>query len=237
VSRAATDRREYAGDWGDEPLRIDRSVRAEIARRVGMTRPVPPDDVAEDAPERFAPDATFADWIRDTFVSADGALTSERHQHLVDAKFGVLWTNAINVRQMRHVLATAEIPQTMGNAWKKGRAEQQLRDWFELAPDFVLTFYAPECALLDDRAFCGLVEHELMHCAQAEDVYGSPRFDRMGAPVYAIRGHDVEVFIDEVARYGPTPEVTRLLEAAKRAPLIGDAPIAAACGTCAARAA
>jgi hypothetical protein len=66
----------------------------------------------------------------------------------------------------------------MGNAWKRGRAEQQLRDWFEADIDFLLTFYAPECARLDDRSFCALVEHELYHCAQERDQYGAPKFDR-----------------------------------------------------------
>ena len=223
--------------WGDEPMRIDPRV---FERRVGATRPQPGSEVADDAPERFTPDEQFATWIRDTFISADGPLANGEYEHLIDARIGVLWTNAINVRQQRHVLATAEMPQTMGGRWKRGRAEQQLRDWFECEVDFLLTFYAPDCNHLDDRSFCALVEHELLHCAQDLDRYGAPRFDRMGRPIYAIRGHDSEEFTSVVRRYGigAVSQGTRdLINAAKLPPLIGDAAVSVACGVCAAMAA
>lgn len=205
-----------------------------LERRISTTRPHPPAEVGEDVPERFVPDVAFAEWIRGTFVEASGPLANEDHEHLIEARIGVLWTNSINVSKMRHVLATAEIPQAMGGAWKRGRAEQQLRDWFETEIDFLLTFYGPECAHLDDRAFCALVEHELYHCAQAEDQYGGPKFDReTGRPIFAIRGHDVEEFNGVVRRYGATTAAVRdLVEAAKARPFLGDAPISIACGTC-----
>jgi hypothetical protein len=167
------------------------------------------------------------------------AAANEEHAHLLDARIGVLWTNAINIRQQRAVMATAEILQTMGGAWKRARAEQQLRDWFAMAPDFILTFYAPDVARLDDRSFCALIEHELYHCAQHEGENG-PAFDRQsGRPIYAIRGHDVEEFTPVVRRYGPTSaDVQAMVDAANVAPLLGDGPIDIACGTCrAARAA
>lgn len=220
--------------WGSAPLRLD-PRQAQLARRISETRPHPPDEVGQEEPERFAPDQRFADWIRDTFVAAGGPLVNEDHEHLLDARIGVLWTNVINERQMRHVMATAEIPQTMGGSWKRGRAEQQLRDWFLFVPDFVLTFSGPDCARLDDRSFCALVEHELYHCAQKQDAFGAPMFDReTGAPVFAIRGHDVEEFTAVVRRYGPTSAAVQdMVDAANSAPLIGDGPIELACGTCA----
>lgn len=235
MSRKRTTAAESRGSWGDEILRLV----PDLERRIATTRPQPPDEVAEDVPERFVPDARFAEWLRETFLAGGGPLENETHAHLLDARVGVLWTNAVNVRQMRHVLATAEIPQTMGTVWKRGRAEQQMRDWFHFVPDFVLTFYAPECDALDNRAFCSLVEHELLHCAQAVDQFGAPKFHRdTGAPMYAMRGHDVEVFIEEVERYGVTqPEVARLVRAANGRPSIADASITKACGTCMARAA
>lgn len=214
-------------------MRLD-PRQAQLARRISATRPHPPELLADDCAERTEPDARFAEWIRDTFLVADGALSNEAHGHLLDARIGVLWTNAINVRQMRSILATAEIPQTMGSAWKRARAEQQMRDWFLFVPDFVLTFYAPEVRLLDDRSFCALIEHELHHCAQAEGEHG-PKFDReTGEPIYAIRGHDVEEFTAVVRRYGPTSrDVQNLVDAANSTPLLGDGPIDIACGTCA----
>jgi hypothetical protein len=219
--------------WDEEVLRLDPRQIA-LARRISTTRPQPPASVADDEPERFEPAAAFADWIRETFIAADGPLSNPHHEHLLDARLGVLWTNAIHVRQMRSILATAEIPQTMGGAWKRGRAEQQLRDWFHCEPDFVLTFYGPEVATLDDRSFCALIEHELYHCAQAKDEFGGPKFHReTGAPIYAIRGHDVEEFTPVVERYGPTSSAVQdIVDAANSTPLLGDGPIDIACGTC-----
>lgn len=189
--------------------------------------------MGDDVPEGFTPDLNFAEWIRGTFIDATGPLANERHEHLAEASIGVLWTNVINTTKMRHVLGTAEMPQVMGGAWKRGRFEQQLRDWFQTEPTFLLTLYAPECRLLNDRSFCALVEHELCHCAQAEDQYGSPKFGRMGEPIYAIAGHDVEEFTDVVERYGPTtPELRQMIRAANGRPLMGDGAISIACGTC-----
>jgi hypothetical protein len=225
-----------AGRWGDERLRL---VRDDSARQIRELRPHSPDECGEDEPTRFVPSAAHAEWIRDTFIAGGGALSNPDHEHLLDAKIGVLWTNCVNVRQQRQILATAEIPTIMGSTWKRERALQQLRDWFESEIDFLLTFYATECDRLDDRAFCALVEHELYHCAQALDRYGNPRFDRnSGLPVYAIRGHDVEEFAGVVRRYGVTSsDVQAIVDAANSKPLIGDVPIDLACGTCASKAA
>jgi hypothetical protein len=222
--------------WGDEPLRILPTTPLE--RRGIVARPYPPDAVGEDVPECFVPDPTFAEWIRDTFLAASGPLAIEEHAHLLDAQLGVLWTNAVNERQMRHVLATAEIPTIQAGGWKRARHEYQLRQWFDVVPDFVLTFSAPDCLRLDDRAFCALVDHELSHCAQAEGEHG-PKFNsRTGEPIYTIRGHDVEEFIGVVARWGATsPDVKAMVAAANRAPSIDIAAIARGCGTCLARSA
>lgn len=209
-----------------------------IENRIHSSRPEPPEDVAEDVPERFVPDADFAEWIRGTFIESRGPLANERHSHLVDATIGVLWTNVVNVRGQRQALATAEMPQCTGGAWKRGRFEQQMREWFSAVPDFVITFYAPDVEKLDDRSFCALVEHELCHCAQAIDRFGSPRFTRTGTPIFAIRGHDVEEFNDVVQRYGATSlELKQMIRDASKAPLIREQQITVACGTCAAMAA
>jgi hypothetical protein len=216
------------GEWGDEPLR----AREQLERRVATSRPFPPESTGEQEPETFVPDLAFAEWIIGTFINASGPLANEDHAHLVDARFGVLWTNCINVRQHRHVLASAELPQTQGSKWKKGRADQQLREWFGAEVDFVLTFYAPECEALDDRAFCALVEHELYHCAQAEGPNG-PKFDpQTGQPIYDIRGHDVEEFVGVARRYGITSrEVRQLVDAINAGADVPGAAIEVACGT------
>jgi len=122
--------------------------------------------------------------------------------------------------------------------WQRARAIQQIEEWFEEMPDFLLTFSAPAAVGIDDASFCALVEHELYHCAQKLDKYGMPAFKADGTPSFCIRGHDVEEFVGVVARYGAEAAgVSAMVDAAKRSPLIGRASIAGACGTCALKAA
>lgn len=210
-----------------------------LERRGVVARPYPPTECGEDWPVTFMPAPELAEWIRDTFINGSGPLASDEHTHLLSASIGVLWTNAINVTKMRTILATAEMPSIQAGGWRRARFEFQLRQWFDIEPDFLLTFSAPDCARLDDRAFCALVMHELLHCAHAEDRYGGPKFTADGSPVFAIKGHDVEEFTAVVRYFGVTsPDVRELVDAAKRPPLFGGEPIAIACGTCqAARAA
>lgn len=47
-----------------------------------------------------------------------------------------------------------------------------------------------------------LVHHELLHASQAKDLFGAPRFDRDGNPVWALRDHDISEFNEVVRRYG-----------------------------------
>jgi hypothetical protein len=198
-------------------------------------RPLPPLELARfsnvDMIDRFEPSPELRDWIVDTFIAEEGELANPDHAHLMQAEIGVLWTNADNSRHMRQVIGQAEImpPLAMGK-WQRARACHQIEEWFGLMPDFLLTFSAPAADGLDDASFCALVEHELYHCAQARDVYGMPKFNREGQPVFSMRGHDVEEFVGVVARYGSAATgVAEMVEAA--------ADIAGACGTCSLKAA
>lgn len=216
-------------EWSDQAQRV-----ATIAR-IGASRPFPPSSCGEDEPETFAAAPDLIEWIRETFILGSGALQNPSHEHLLDAHIGGLWTNAINVSRQRQVIATAEIPNAMAGGWKRARFDFQLREWFGRKPDFVLTFSAPECARLDDRAFCAVVEHELLHCAQALDAFGGPKFTQEGAPVFAIQGHDSEEFVDVARRYGRSglSKGTRDLIDAANAPPLWDGPaIEIACGVC-----
>lgn len=157
----------------------------------------------------------------------------------MSAEIGVLWTNCTNSKNMRAVMGQAELmpPMAMGR-WQRARAIHQIEEWFGSVPDFLLTFFAPACVDMDDASFCALVEHELYHCAQARDVFGMPKFSKEGRPIFAIRGHDVEEFVGVVARYGAAASaVSALIEAGLGKPLIAQADIAGACGTCALKAA
>jgi len=196
-------------------------------------RPFPPTACADDEPVGFWVDDAFATWLLDTFVRPTGALSNTEHEHLQDAHLGVVWTNAINQRQQRTVMATAEIPGIQAGGWRRARFEHQMTQWFGRMPDFLLTFSGPECQRLSDREFCALVEHELYHCAQSTDREGSPRFRDDGTPLYAMRGHDVEQFVGVVQRYGVTSADERaFVAAATRAPEVGDGGLDIACGTC-----
>lgn len=217
--------------WGEEAFRVP----VHVERRGVVARPFPPDTCDEESPITFEPSPRLSEWIQDTFILGSGPLANEDHAHLIDASIGALWTNAINISKQRQVMATAEIPNAMAGGWRRARFDFQITQWFGTAPDFVLTFSAPDCARMDDRAFCALVEHELYHCAQAEDRYGGPKFTQDGAPVFAIRGHDSEEFVGVMRRYGRNgvSKGTRdLVDAAIRAPLMDGPAIELACGTC-----
>lgn len=200
---------------------------------VALCRPFPPSECADDEPVGFWVADDLVEWILATFVRADGSLANEDHAHLVDAYIGAVWTNAINQRQQRTVMATAEMPSIQAGGWRRARFEHQMAQWFGRTPDFLLTFSGPLCRALSDREFCALVEHELYHCAPALDAFGQPRFRDDGSPLFAMRGHDVEEFVAVVERYGPTSfDVRRLVKAASNRPEIDEQPIQLACGTC-----
>jgi hypothetical protein len=175
-------------------------------------------------------------WARATFIDRDGILKNPDHAHLTGADIGALWTDVPNSRGMRAVVGTAEIPAFRGARWVKARQEVQMQQWFGTLPDFVLTLDANFAAAVDHATFCAVVEHELYHCAQAIDRYGSPKFRKStGQPVFAIKGHDVEEFVGIVRRYGAGPaagDTAALIEAAKARPQVAPAAIAWACGTC-----
>lgn len=213
-------------------------IGAHLVRRSGSLRPAPPASVDEVAPNRFVPAPDLQAWIREMFINAGGPLHNPDHEHLEFAKLGVLWTNKSYRKQQRWIIGQAEDPKggTAG-AWKKGRGEQQLEEWFGEVPDFVITLYAPKLKTFDDRSFCAVVEHELYHCAQDTSDTGAPKFHRDGTPMYAIRGHDVEEFLGVAARYGLPKDLKALVELSKQQPELPDRVIEGACGTCMVRAA
>lgn len=200
-----------------------------------MQRPLPPADLFSLEGDAFKPAPDVALWMQDTFIRADAELINPDHEHLRDAHIGVLWTTVANTRHMMAVAGQAERPVFQGGKWSKRRQTMQMEQWFGELPDFVITLDANYAVQCDDASFCALVEHELYHCSQERDQYGAPRFNSMGMPIFAIRGHDVEEFVGVVRRYGvgaAAGQTLALIEAAQRGPEIGKAKVAAACGTC-----
>jgi hypothetical protein len=69
-------------------------------------------------------------------------------------------------------------------------------------PDFLMILDRQWWVQADRMSRTALVFHELLHCTIAADKEGEQKFTDDGRPVWAIRPHDVEVFNEEVARFG-----------------------------------
>lgn len=205
-----------------------------------LKRPQPPAHLLsfEDHDDLLRPCVPALDleaWLRATFIDDGAPLFNEEHVHLQEAKLGVLWCAETLNRHMHQVVGQAEIPMARGNRWAKARHDQQLVEWFGFVPDFLLTFDAAYAASASDRAFCALVEHELLHCGHEKGPGGEPRFKMDGTPKFGIRGHDVEEFVAIVRRYGVSAGAGRtsdFVAAAAQAPDVDDEPISRCCGTC-----
>lgn len=203
---------------------------------------MPPDELFDGSNwfRYLAPADGVNDWVHHTFLSEGAPLHNEDHAHLIDADIAYLWAAVENVRQMRRVVGQCEEVMIRAGGWQRARQEQQLCEWFGRVPAFLITLdahYARECS---DLEWCALVEHELYHIGHRTDEFGAPAFSKDGMPKLGIRGHDVEEFVGIVRRYGVgggAGDTAKLVDAARRAPKIGHADIARACGTCILRAA
>ena len=184
----------------------------------------------------FVPAPELEAWVIATFLAEDGPLFNVEHAHLQVARIACLWTTTPNGRNGRTIIGQAEFGQNIGGMgkWQRARAEQQILEWFETWPDFLLTFFAPYADECSDAQFCALVEHELYHCGQERDEFGIPRFKKStGMPAFCIRGHDVEEFVGVVRRYGADAAGVRaMVDAAAEAPTVASADISFACGNC-----
>jgi len=202
-------------------------------------RPFPPAALIElnGAAGQFVPALSLMEWIRDAFLDAAGGLHWSGHSHLREATIGCLWTTAENTNKGRSIVGQAEMTtRGGGGGWSRARSAQQRREWFGQDPLFLLTFDAYHAATVDNATFAALVDHELCHCAQVLDDFGSPAFNsQTGEPLFTIRGHDVEEFVSVVERFGVAaagPDAVDLVIAASRPPSIAPSMLAAACGTC-----
>jgi len=204
------------------------------SKGISGKRPRPSAWVLEDTEEsRFEPATDLPEWVSQTFLEAESPLFNLDHAHLQEAVVRFLWAGCPNKTQDKQILGTAQLGRPTGKPWPRGRQEQQLREWFGCVPDFLITLDAQFCHRCSDVSLCALVEHELYHCAHAEDKFGEPRFDRDGNPIWFMRSHDVEEFVGVVERYGDWEAGLQALgRALAHGPLIGRADIAGACGTC-----
>lgn len=202
-----------------------------------MNRPLPPASLVElselsDFGIRLMPAPEVWEWLQAEILAETGSIHNEEHAHLIDADICVMWASAAFTKKGRTVVGQAEQVAFRAGGWQKARMEQQMLDWFGDVPAYIITLAADYCAQCSDADFCALVEHELFHIAQAKDQYGAPKFTQDGLPKLEMRGHDVEEFVGVVRRYGASPQVQELVDAANKPAEVGKMNIARACGTC-----
>lgn len=206
-----------------------------IASIIRDTRPPPPLALLESYAPIFEPADDLGAWVNRTFIEEFGVLVNERHSHLRHAEIGWLWTNAEHFERNRQAAGVCRMIGPTQKKWGRQLADFHLSQMFGMVPDFVITISVPIAATIDDWSFCALIEHELSHAAQDVSLDGEPRFTKDGNPIFRMVGHDVEEFVDVVARYGADATGTRpLVTAANAGATVGQAQIALACGTCAA---
>ena len=199
-----------------------------------MDRPMPPVSLVDLAGFgiRLTPAPEVWEWLQTEILADTGSIHNEDHAHLIDADIRVMWASAAFSKKGRTVVGQAEEVAFRAGGWQKARMEQQMMDWFGDVPAYIITLAADYCSQCSDADFCALVEHELYHIAQAEDKYGAPRFTQEGLPKLEMRGHDVEEFVGVVRRYGASPDVQELVDAANKPAEVGKLNISRACGTC-----
>ena len=202
-----------------------------------MNRPMPPASLLElsdlsDFGIRLTPAPEVWDWLQTEILADTGSIHNPDHVHLLEADIQIMWASSSVEKQGRTVLGQAEQLAFRAGGWQKARMEQQMRDWFGDVPAFIITLAADYCATCSDADFCALIEHELYHIAQAQDQYGAPKFTQEGLPKLEMRGHDVEEFVGVVRRYGASPDVQAMVDAANKPAEVGKLNISRACGTC-----
>ena len=202
-----------------------------------MKRPMPPKSLGllndgDDYAFSFAPTPDVWEWLQAEILADTGSIHNEDHAHLLDADIRVMWASSAFSKKGRTVVGQAEQVAFRAGGWQKARMEQQMFDWFGCVPAYIITLAADYCAQCSDADFCALVEHELYHIAHANDKYGQPAFTKEGAPKLEMRGHDVEEFVGVVRRYGASPDVQALVDAANKPAEVGKLNISRACGTC-----
>lgn len=202
-----------------------------------MNRPTPPKGLGllnegDEYPVSFAPAPDVTDWLFTMIIDPDGELYNPDHQHLIEADLCVLWSASGFTKQGRTIIGQAEQVTFRCGPWQKGRQEQQMIEWFGRVPAYLITLDASYCVQCSDADFCALIEHELYHIAQEHDAFGVPKFTKEGRPKLCMRGHDVEEFVGVVRRYGASPDVQALVDAANSPAEVGKLNISRACGTC-----
>lgn len=171
-----------------------------------ITLPMPPDAMLGDwEMPLFQRAPEMEDFLRTHWI--DGAtFPNASFAHLQDASVGVGWTNVHaptpGAADGRRTVGLAEIFQPRpAKRWIMERQRWAMHQIFGLEiPDFVIWFDAGHWAAdtVSIATKLGVATHELLHCGQALDEYGAPKYarsgQRKGQPVWSLVPHDVEQF-------------------------------------------
>lgn len=179
-------------------------------------------------------------FTRETFLNEKHFLFNLDHIHLTKARIGYLFTTELNSRHGKGIIGTCEIPTFRCGKWQKARQEQQIYEWFDFMPDFLITysasFWMNEFENAMPQNILSLYEHELYHAGQAKDMFGMPRFSKATAkPVFALAPHSFEEHTGVVRRYGieaSGQDGIDLVAAALLEPEIAPAKLKGLCGNC-----
>ncbi len=138
-----------------------------------MSRPMPPAELLESPFLILTPAPELWEWIQREVLAETGSIHNPEHSHLIDANVGVMWASSAFSKKGRSVLGQAEQLMIRAGGWQKARQEQQMRDWFGVEPEFLITLAGDYCAQCSEAEFCALVEHELYHIGHKLDKYGA----------------------------------------------------------------
>ena len=187
-----------------------------------------------------APCQDLDEFTRETFLNGEHFLFNFDHIHLEKARIGYLFTTEPNSRNGKGIIGTCEIPMFRCGKWQKARQEQQIYEWFDFMPDFLITydasFWMEEIKAQMPQNNLSLYEHELYHAGQAKDDFGVPKFSKTtGLPTFAMAPHSLEEHTGVVRRYGIEAsgrDAVDFVEAANRKPEIAPAKLKGLCGVC-----
>lgn len=156
-------------------------------------------------------DVTFHDYMvvdgqpndRDPRVFAAKVLDFPEHEDISNGGANIDWLfrTSEKIKAGRRVLGTCYVkPKVQGDL--SPLFDDLLTRLLGRIPDFLIVLdlaYWNEASPLQREILC---HHEILHASQAKDLFGAPKFDRDGLPVWALRAHDLEEFNDVVRRYG-----------------------------------
>lgn len=118
-------------------------------------------------------------------------IRAEHHQDTRQARVVLAWMLDTKPDADGHIC--------LGKCVRASDLQKELADW-----DFVILLNKEVWETKDfgESRKKALLDHELMHIAEAVDKEGEPKFDDKGRKLFRMRGHDIEEFTAIVERHG-----------------------------------